>query len=173
MQAEQSGSHAGRTNKPQDDCFTATTTSHHQRHHSISTASSLHIIQSDPALTSKRQHRSTMIMPIVPTPAPSSSSSAFPLYSSSLPDASYALSTSPASHSPADVHLFLGQSNNDVYSAQESIGVQLSQLPPELLPLNVSAANYHAANKLPSGSLPPSTDPDVISLLNHLFPSAV
>ncbi|KAI8093566.1 uncharacterized protein BX664DRAFT_329987 [Halteromyces radiatus] len=61
-------------------------------------------------------------------------------------------------------------SGNEVYSILESIGIQLNNLPAEILPLIASAAQYHAANKQrqQGGSTTPS--PDVTSILQQLFP---
>ncbi|ORZ25616.1 hypothetical protein BCR42DRAFT_340842 [Absidia repens] len=68
-------------------------------------------------------------------------------------------------------------SGNEVYSILESIGLQLNNLPPEVLPLVASAAQYHAANKqrqqqgLVSGGDSGGGIPDISALLQQIYPS--
>ncbi|OBZ88435.1 Nitrogen regulatory protein nrfA, partial [Choanephora cucurbitarum] len=100
--------------------------------------------------TSKRQRRTSDIVPIATHSSPMK------------PSASYAESSSygapsipiPFLHSSETLHSSMkvptptdNATNAAVTAILESVGIHLNSLPVELLPLVASAANYHAANK--------------------------
>lgn len=60
-------------------------------------------------------------------------------------------------------------SGSEVYSILESIGMQLNNLPPEVLPLVASAAQYHAANKQRQLSNQEGAA-DIVSIIQQMYP---
>ncbi|CAO3597505.1 unnamed protein product [Absidia cylindrospora] len=89
------------------------------------------------------------------------------------------VSTRPSARTAMSPSSTSATSGNEVYSILESIGLQLNNLPPEVLPLVASAAQYHAVNKqrqqqqgLVSGNGGGGSGvPDFSALLQQIYPS--
>ncbi|CEP08141.1 hypothetical protein [Parasitella parasitica] len=121
----------------------------------------------------------TPTIPLSSTPTNSSSTASYFNYMSSSPPPGLVHSSSNSSLAS------LGQPNpatatphqqGDVYSLLENIGVQLNNLPPELLPLIASAANYQAQAMNPNNktspllqntTFPASQNTTTATMLNH------
>jgi hypothetical protein len=139
-----------------------------------------------PTLMSKRQRRTSDMLPLStssalsspPTPTvhlmpqhamhPSSSSSSTPS-TPFQPSFSTASASSIAPTPTTEALPAATATNAAVYAILESIGIHLDSLPVELLPLIASAANYHAANKqrLQEQEQQPQQKMDVSVLLNN------
>ncbi|KAG2201408.1 hypothetical protein INT47_001457 [Mucor saturninus] len=99
----------------------------------------------------------TSLPNITTTTMPSASS----LFPSSPPPG---LVHSSSNSSLASLNQFTPHNGGDVYSMLENIGVQLNNLPPELLPLIASAANYQAM-----ATAKPSPDYNPFNPQNNYF----
>lgn len=113
----------------------------------------------------KRQRRSIEQQEMLSSSLPVDPSS-MNYFGTSLP--SHTMPTLSSSPPPGLVHSSSNSSlaslnqftpHGDVYSLLENIGVQLNNLPPELLPLIASAANYQQAMKAPSPDYNPFIPP--------------
>lgn len=97
----------------------------------------MHTINKRPALLNKKQRRTSEMLP------PSAMASSYMPYTPTFPI--YPMQTDPTPP--------INNNNNDddtnvaMNAILESVGINLNNLPVELLPLVASAANYHAMNK--------------------------